>query len=30
LLVWIFGWFYGVAWIICRFKQRNDLYDHDA
>jgi hypothetical protein len=29
-LLWFFGCFYGVAWVICRFKQRDDLYDHDA
>jgi uncharacterized membrane protein YccC len=29
-LLWICGWFYGVAWIISRLKRRNDLYDHDA
>jgi len=29
-LLWFLGWFFGVGWIICRFKQRNDLYDHAA
>jgi hypothetical protein len=29
-VVWFFGWFFGVAWIICLFKKRNDLHDHDA
>jgi hypothetical protein len=29
-LLWLPGWFYGVAWIIVKIKQRNEYYEHDA
>ena len=29
-LIWFPGWFYGVAWIIVKVKQRNEFYDRDA
>jgi hypothetical protein len=29
-VLWFLGWFFGVGWIVRRFKQRSDLYHHDA